>query len=314
MANPLYKKQVIIGGCAILAVLILVFGIDYLKGINLFKPANYYYVSYTDVQGLSVSAPVTVNGFKVGQVRDIQYEYDNPGHVLVELSLNRDLKVPRGTKAILKADLLGTASIHLVMPSHNDMHEIGEQIIGETDQGMFASVGDKVMPAVGEILVKVDTLLASLNTIVSDPAIATALGRLDGITYGVEGTINNVDLTVRDINGAVKTLNQAISTLPPTMDNVNHASANVEKMSENLLTVSQDLKDLPVKQFMDNLNTTSQNIKSLSQELNNPNSTLGLLLRDKGLYNNVNNTISSLDSLLVDIKANPKRYISIKLF
>ena len=89
--NKIFRKEVIIGLIVLGAMAVLFIGINFLKGVNVFKAANYYYVSFTDVQGLAQSAPVTVNGFKVGQVRDISYEYDNPGHVLVELSLDRNL-------------------------------------------------------------------------------------------------------------------------------------------------------------------------------------------------------------------------------
>lgn len=115
----------------LIALLVLFFGIDYLKGINVFKAANYYYVSYTNVNGLTVSSPVTINGFKVGQVRDINYEYDNPGHVLVELSLDKKLKVPSGSKAIIKSDLLGTASVELQFSTSADSHDVGDKLIGE---------------------------------------------------------------------------------------------------------------------------------------------------------------------------------------
>lgn len=96
-----FSKELTIGLCVVLALLILFFGIDYLKGINVFKASNYYYVSYTNVNGLAVSSPVTASGFKVGLVREIRYEYDNPGHVLVEISLDKALKIPSGTKAEL---------------------------------------------------------------------------------------------------------------------------------------------------------------------------------------------------------------------
>ena len=99
--KKLLSKELIIGASVLLSLLILFFGIDYLKGINVFKSANYYYASYTNVAGLTQSAPVTLNGYKIGLVREINYEYDNPGHVLVEISLDKQLKVPVGTKAPL---------------------------------------------------------------------------------------------------------------------------------------------------------------------------------------------------------------------
>lgn len=299
MVNKIFRKEVIIGICAILAIVVLVFGIDFLKGINLFKPANYYYVSYTDVSGLSVSAPVTINGFKVGQVREIEYEYDNPGHILVELSLNKNLRVPKGTQAIIQKDLLGTANIHLEMPAHSDMHEVGARIIGVTDKGMLASVGDKLMPTVDNLLPKIDSLITSLNRVAGSPELLDAIKRLDAITASIDGTM--------------KSVNRSVSKLPDAMDNISKASANVDLITTNLASVSNEIKGLPIKSMMDNFNATSSNLRKLSAELNSPNSTLGLLLHDRALYDNANKTVISLDSLITDIKAHPKRYISIKL-
>ena len=299
MANKFFRKEIIIGLNAVIAVVILIFGIDYLKGINLFKPANYYYVSYTDVNGLGVSAPVTVNGFKVGQVRDLKYEYDNPGHILVELSLDKNLKVPVGSKAVIKSDILGTATVDLQMPSGGEVHDVGAHIIGETDKGLLSAAGETIMPAVDLILPKIDTLLTSLNAIASNPALYQSITRLDDIT--------------QSLNATMKLVNSAVASLPSTMNNVNHATANIDALSANLLTLTDNINELPIKPMMDNLNTTSENLRLLTQELQSPNSTLGLLLHDKALYDNLNATVQSLDSLLTDIKKNPKRYISIKL-
>ena len=299
MSNKIFKKEVIIGLCAILAIVVLVFGIDFLKGINLFKPANYYYVSYTDVSGLSVSAPVTINGFKVGQVREIEYEYDNPGHILVQLSLNKDLRIPRGTEAIIRNDLLGTATIHLEMPEHNEMHEVGEHIIGVTEKSMLSSVGEKVMPSIDNILPRIDSLLISLNRIAGSEALMASINRLDGITSNLESTMRSISASM--------------GTLPSTMNNVNAASAYIDSLTNNLASLSTELKQLPIKSMVDNLNATTTDLRQLSADLNSNNGTLGMLLHDPALYENLNSAIESIDSLINDIKANPKRYISIKL-
>lgn len=97
----------------LIAIAILIFGINFLKGVNLFKASNYYYATYNNVEGLAESAHVTLNGFNVGQVREIRYDYDHPGNVNVEISLDKSLKLPQGTKALLTSDMLGTASIVL---------------------------------------------------------------------------------------------------------------------------------------------------------------------------------------------------------
>ncbi|MCM1225556.1 MAG: MlaD family protein [Lachnospiraceae bacterium] len=298
--KKIFRKEVIIGVCVLAALAILFFGINFLKGVNLFKASNYYYASYTNVEGLAVSAPVTLNGFKVGQVRSIEYEYDNPGHVLVEMSLDKQVRVPRGSEAILGSDLLGTASIRLHLASANDMHDVGDKLIGVNQAGMMDAIGNSVMPAVEQILPRIDSLMMSLNALVGDTALRNAVQRLDRIT---------ADLSVTTRNLATATAN-----LGPIAKNVNGITANVNTMTEDLTALTAQVKDLPVDTLFADLQATAENLRQLSAQINDPNSSLGMLMNDPALYNNINSAVQSLDSIFVDIKKNPKRYISIKLF
>ncbi|MDE6300599.1 MAG: MlaD family protein [Muribaculaceae bacterium] len=297
--KKIFRKEVIIGLIVLLAGAILIVGIDFLKGINVFKAANYYYVSYTNVQGLAKSAPVTVNGFKVGQVREIEYEYANPGHVLVELSLDRQLKVPQGSKAVLSTDLLGTATIALEMSTSPEMHNIGDHLEGVVPKGMMDNVTENLLPSLSGIFPKVDTLLTAINNLVASPELAMSIKRLDAITSNLEGT--------------TRQLNSLMATLPPVMKNVNTITGNLSVSSADLNAVTDKLAHVPVDSIAANLNAITVNLQQLSEQLNDPNSTIGLLTHDPALYRNLNSTVASLDSLFVDIKRNPKRYISIKL-
>jgi phospholipid/cholesterol/gamma-HCH transport system substrate-binding protein len=297
--KQVFRKEFIIGGCVLAALAILFFGIDFLKGINVFKASNYYYVSYENVEGLAVSANVNVNGFKVGQVRDISYEYDNPGHVLVELALDGEFKVPEGSKAVLVCDMLGTASINLDLTTNSKNYEVGTKIPGETAKGLMSSVSDELMPAVGAIFPKIDSLLTNINALIADPALATSVHRLDAIT-------NNLELTTIQ-------LNHTVAALPAVAKDVKSITGNFVTTSDNLAQFSTQVKDMPIDSIMNQLQLATTNLRKLSEELNNPNSTLCLLMNDPKLYNNLNSTVSSLDSLFVDIKSHPKRYINIKL-
>ena len=293
------KKEITIGICVILALCFLFVGIEYLKGINVFKPANYYEVSYTDVNGLALSAPVTLNGYKVGQVNSIEYEYDNPGHIRVELSLDKALKMPTGSEAIIVTDMLGTATVNLKLAANNEYHNVGDQLIGKTDKGLMSNVSDDIMPTVINIIPKVDSLITAINTLVADPALQTSIKRLDGITSNLEMTMTK--------------LNKTVNTLPVIMTNVEGTTGNLNKITGNLATVSDDVAQMPLDSTMMNLKVTTDNLRQLTEDLKNPNSSLGLLMNAPALYNNLNSTVSSLDSLFIDIKKNPKRYINIKL-
>lgn len=293
------KKNFIIGLCVLIALGVLFFGMEYLKGVNVFKPSNYYQVSYTNVAGLQISAPVSINGFKVGQVKSIEYEYDNPGHVLVELSLDKALRIPQGTKAIIECDMLGTATVKLEMGTSDTFHNVGDKIIGVTSSSMMDNISQDLLPAVNNVFPKIDTLLTSINTIVADPALINAVKRLDQITANLEATMAK--------------LNKSVNSLPQVMDNVKDITSNASEISQNLNTVTGLLAEMPLDSAINNVCATTANLRQLTNDMKKADSSLGLLLNDRQLYDNLNRATRDLDSLFVDIKKNPKRYISIKL-
>ena len=294
------KKQFAIGLSVIIAILILVFGINYLKGINMFKASNYYTASYTNVAGLTQSAPVMLNGFKVGIVREIRYEYDNPGHVLVELSLDKELRLPVGTKAVIASDMLGTASVQLQMGTGKEFCKVGDRLEGTTAPGLMDNVSGEILPAVVAMLPKRDSILMSLNTVAANPALVSSIERLDRVMANLETSSTQ--------------LNRFMATMPAIASDAKSITGNVNTMTTDLTQVTAMLRNMPLDSTMRNVQQASESLKQLMAELNNPNSTLGALMNDRGLYNNLNNSAASLDSLLKDVKKNPKRYISIKLF
>ncbi len=299
--KTILRKEVIIGLLVVVACAILFFGINFLKGVNIFKAANYFYARYSNVEGLAQSAPVTLNGYKVGIVREINYDYVNPGNVIVELSLDKNLHLPVGTKAAVTTDLLGTASITLTLGNAADgFYAVGDTVVGAKTPGMMDAISTNLMPAVSAIFPKIDTLLTSLNAIAADPALTASIKRLDGITT--------------EIDGSLRSLHQLLGSLQPVTKDLKSITANVDTMSANFATVSGTLREAPIDSIMTELQATVSNLKELTAQLNNPDSSVGKLLNDPALYDNVNATVASLDSIFVDIKRNPKRYISIKLF
>lgn len=294
------KKEILVGLTVALALVLLFVGINFLKGVNVFKAANYYYATYTDVAGLSTSAPVTINGFKVGQVRSVEYQYDNPGHVVVEFSVDKALRIPQGSQAVITTDLLGTATIALRMGADRSaFYSVGDTVATGVDAGLMSAVSNDVMPAVSAIIPKIDSLITGLNTLVSDPALSASVRRMDNITA--------------DLGASVQSLRTVMAAMEPVSRNVTSITTNVDTISGNLSTVSGELAAAPVDSIMGELNRTVANLEQLTAALNNPDSSIGRLTSDPELYNNINSTVMSLDSLFVDIKRNPKRYISIKL-
>ncbi|MBD5304119.1 MAG: MCE family protein [Bacteroides sp.] len=298
--KKIFNKEFIIGICVIVAIVILIFGIDYLKGINLFSPANFYYASYDNVAGLEISSPVTVDGYKVGQVREIQFDYKNPGKIKVLLALNKDLKIPVDTKAMMGTTLMSGNFINLKLGKSAEKIAVGGDIETVENADLMTKLSDEMLPNVNSILPKVDSLLANLNKLAGDPALLASIQRLDAITADIKSTTGALSGTMqRDV--------------PAVMRNAKSITMGLDSVTANLGILSAQLKTLPLNATMDNVNTVTENLTKFSKQLNDPNSSLGLLMNDPALYNQLNRVAQDVDSLIVDIKKNPKRYISIKL-
>ena len=284
----------------IIAALVLFFGIEFLKGINLFRPANYYYAYYSNVDGLAVASPGQVNGYKVGQVREIIYDYADPGKIKVMLAMDKKLSIPADSYAEMGQTMLSGAYINLKIGKSAKKLAVGEEIPSGTSNGMMESISNEIMPAISQIMPKIDSLLSNLNTLVADPALLQSIQRLDGITANVLGVTEGLSNTMsRDV--------------PLVVRDARSITHQIDSVSANLLALSKTLKQLPIATTMANVNDIPANLSNFATKLNSSTSTLGRLTNDDELYHRLNQVSADIDSLIVDIKRNPKRYISIKL-
>lgn len=296
-----YNKEFMIGLSVIIAALILFFGIDYLKGINLLNPSHFYVVEAKDVSGLAQSAPVNINGYKVGTVREISYDYSKSGNIRILLAVDDKLQLPQGSYARMASTLLSGAYIDLVMGTGSEILKNGSTIPLESSQDIMDAVSQDLLPKVSQMLPHIDSLINNVNAIVTDPALIASVRRLDGITTNVEGLTADLQSTVRkDVN--------------PLMRNARNFSYKLDSISINLMALSNTLNQMPLASTVDNVNKITNELSAFSKQLNDKNSTLGLLTSDPELYNRLNQVSADIDSLIVDIKRNPKRYISIKVF
>lgn len=298
--KKLFTKEFVIGISVILALVILFFGIDYLKGINIFKPGNFYTATYKNVAGLEIAAPVSIDGYKVGQVREIKFDFENPGKIEVLLALNKSLRLPEDSKAVISTGLLNGAYVEIKLGQSKKMIEVGGNIEGVTASDMMSSVSDELLPTVQSILPKVDSLLLSLNRLVGDPALLKSVQSLEGITQ-------NIYLASTSLNALMK------RDVPAILGNASNVTKNLDEMTSDLTALTGQLKDLPVANSMDNIQEITANLAKFSAQLNNSNSSLGRIMNDPELYNRINKVTADVDSLILDLQRNPKRYISIKL-
>ena len=292
-----FSKEVKIALVAILGIVVLYYGLTFLKGLTVFSSDNSYYVTFTDVSGVSASTPVYANGYKVGVIKDIQYNYDPQGKIVAEMGLDKQMRLPQGSHAEIASDLLGNIKINLVLgadPIH--MLAKGDTITGGEELGMMKKLGAMV-PAIEAIMPKLDSIMTSLNLLLADPALRQTL-------HNVEGMTDNLNATSRDLRSLSASLNRE---MPAMMQKTNGVLDNTQQLTGNLAAVD-------VASMTASINQTLANVNEMTRKLNSTEGTLGLLMRDATLYNNLTATTASADSLLIDLKAHPKRYVHFSIF
>ena len=296
----IFTKEVKIGISVIAAIVILCIGIEFLKGINIFKPAHFYIAEYDNVAGLEIAAPVTVDGFKVGQVRDIMFNYEKPGKIEVLLALNKNLRIPVDSRAIIGSTLLSGSFVEIDLGHSKEFLELGDKIPTAVSPDLMTSLSQDLLPSITGVVPKVDSLLTSLNRLASDKALLMSIQSLEGITSHIENASLGLEILMRN-------------QVPGIINNVGQVATNLDSITADLALLSEELKQLPLGNTMKNVEGMTENLLTFSNQLNSKNSTLGMLMNDPELYNRINRLTSDIDSLVVDIQKNPKRYISIKL-
>lgn len=292
-----FTKEVKIALTAIAGIVVLFYGMQFLKGLNLFSSEATYYVAFDDVSGLSASSPVYANGYRVGVVKSLNYDYNPQGKIIAELDLNKNMRVPRGSHAELASDLLGNIKINLILGEDPlNIISLGDTIGGDQEKGVMSKVGDMI-PVVEKMLPKLDSIMASLNTLLADPALRNTL-------HNVEGMTGNLNATSAELKMLSASLNKEV---PALMAKTNGVLDNTQQLTGNLAAI--DIAGMTAK-----VNETLANVQQMTDKLNSNEGTLGLLMRDPTLYQNLTSTVASADSLLTDLKARPKRYVHFSVF
>jgi phospholipid/cholesterol/gamma-HCH transport system substrate-binding protein len=288
-----FTKEVKIGLTGVVALVVLFVGINFLKGINLFKASNTYYIEFADIKGLAKSSPVFSNGFRIGTVNDIIYNYQDPGKLLIQISVNENMRIPKGSTARLDVAVLGGCDLHLDLSKNTEFHQVGDTIKGDDKKGLMDKAGDMV-PQMEQIIGKVDTLLTTLNALIANP-------NLTGILNDAKGITANLNETSVQLNNLMK------NDLPQLTDKLNTVGSNV-------VTLTNNLNQIDLQAAMSKVDTTLNYIQLMSEKMNRKDNSLGLLLNDSSLYNNLSQTAGSANNLLIDLKENPKRYVHFSLF
>ncbi len=292
-----FTKEIKIALVVIAGLIILFFGMNYLKGLDIFSSSNKYFISFKDISGLASSSPIYADGYKVGVVRNINYDYNNAGSIMVEASIDNQLRIPKGSSAEIISDMLGNVKVNLLLANNpRERVEPGGIINGDINAGTLGQMKD-IVPAVINMLPKLDSIVTSLNILLADPSLANSL-------HNVEKISNNLIVTTSSLNTMLYNLNKDVPTL----------MCKAGRIMDNTEVLTSNLNKIDVTGTMSRIDDTLDNIHQFTSCLNNNSGSLGLLMNDPCLYNNLNATIKSADSLMIDLKAHPKRYVHFSIF
>lgn len=290
-------NEVKIGLVAIAGIVLLFIGLEYLKGSTLFSNDDHYYARFNDVSGMSVSSPIYANGYRVGVVEAIDYDFSRPDNIVATISLDPRLRLPRGTRAEISSDLLGNVKLELKMGENPlDRLAIGDTIIGEVQQGMMGKAA-KMVPQIEQMLPKLDSILSSVNTLLATPALANSVQNVEGITANLNKTTNELRQLSVSLN----------SQLPQMLTKADGVLTNTEGLT-------RQLNEINVASTMNKVDQTLANVQQMTKSLNSKEGTLGLLLHDPQLYYNLSATMGDADKLLIDLREHPKRYVHFSIF
>jgi len=299
-----FTKEIKIALVAIVGLFVLFYGLQFLKGVTLFSSDNTYYISFSNISGLSASSPIMADGYKVGTVKAINFDFNKRGQIVAEVGINKNLKIPEGTLAEISSDLLGNVQIDLILGPETDKYIAPMGTInGRLNSGAMGQVKDMV-PQVEKLLPKLDSILAHVNNLMGDPALGAIVHNTEEVTFDLTSTTKHINSLIAQIEKEVPGL---VGKADGVLDKANTAMGNANTITDNLANID-------LQPTLQELYTTLNNLKTFTEALNHNDGSLGLLMNDRAVYDNLNATMAHADSLLINIKEHPKRYVHFSIF
>lgn len=291
------------GLLAISAIVIIILGYSFLKGQNLLSSDRTFYVVYNQVSGLSSSSAIHINGLQVGKVSDISF-INEQGKLLVTMNISSDFKFSKNSIAKITSDgIIGGKSLSIELAQGGPFAESGDTLTGKIEKGLIESVGEKLAPLqkkVASAIVSADSLIGGLNKVLGPNT------RKD-----LKTAIADLSKTMASFKGASNSLEKLLADNDEKLD---RTFTNLDEMAGNFNQLSDTLANININKLVGNLQSVVSDFENIANNLEQGNGTLGKLLNDEAVYDNLENATKQLEELLQDIKLHPDRYVHISVF
>lgn len=298
------QKAIIVAVSFIVAFLLLLWGINFLKGKNLLTQQRRFYAVYNDANGLIPTNPVTINGMRVGLVDKVYFDPSYNGNVIVELLITDNIPIPKNSTAVITTPaLLGAMSVSIVMGDSNLDANVGDTLLSSVSKGMIEEVGSQLMP----LKEKIENVVASLDSVVH-----AVNNVLDTTTQqNVRESLAHLEVTIKNLEGVSKKLN---TILAEEGDKVDTIMNNVTEITSKLAVVSDSLSKADIAATIRDIDSTVLELRNTISKINSGEGTVGRLVTEDSLYRHVDVTVERLNELIDNISKNPKSYFKFSVF
>jgi phospholipid/cholesterol/gamma-HCH transport system substrate-binding protein len=308
------SKYTKLGILIVVSITILIWGLSYLKGNDIFKRSDDYHVIYSRIDGLSESNDVLLSGYKIGQVKKIGFLPDNSGRLLVTFSIDSSIKLPVNTVAqIVSSDLMGTRVIRINLGTGTGFYSVNDTLPGDVESDLKEQVSMQVLPIKNraeELLSTLDSAITVLTVIFNEDARQNLSESFENINQ----TIYNVEKTTADLQEIVSSKKESAGRIITNLDSIStvvaNSAHNFESTLNNIAALSDTLARLPLSALAQNILTSTEQINGILAQLKSTDNTAGLLLNDDELYESINLLAENINLLMADIRVNPERYLN----
>ena len=312
------SKPFLIGFTFILAIVIFVWGFNFLKGRDLFKKQEFLFARYETVNGLVAAKPVYINGLQVGQVSRLYFAPDMSGDVIVELVIQSKFPIPKNSVArIFSADLMGSKSIALQLGNSKEIAHSGDTLLTSVEGSIMESVNKQVAPLKAkaeELMSSVDTLMAAFNAILNDETVSN----LGTSFQDIHTTFENLATTTTTIDTLVTTEASRLSIILANIDSLtaslNENRTGISNIIKNFESISDSLSQADLLAIFQKADSSISSLNQILAKINEGQGTAGMLMNNDSLYRELNKSAEELNKLLKDVRENPKRYVKFSLF